>query len=63
METSKTKVVIPREVAEEIEHLRSGVGYGVTRDNAYICELAMRTGGGNPTATRILRQIPFDSFS
>lgn len=57
-----TKVTIPREVAEEIEHLRSGVGYGKTRDNAQICEIALRTGGGIHPATHILRKIPFDTL-
>lgn len=55
-----TKVTIPREVADAIETLRSGAACIPVRDNAYICELAMHTGGGVPVATEVLRQIPFD---
>lgn len=54
------KVTIPRDVANMIEALRSDDHYGPARDNEYICELAMRTGGGVPIATSTLRKIPFD---
>ncbi|MEK3836512.1 hypothetical protein [Paenibacillus sp. FSL R7-0128] len=58
-----TKVTIPREVADALETLRSGTTGIPVRDNAYICELAMRTGGGGvPVSTQVLRQIPFDTL-
>lgn len=60
--TTQVKVTIPRDVANMIEALRSDDHYGPARDNAYICELAMRTGGGVPIATSTLRKIPFDTL-
>jgi hypothetical protein len=50
-------VTIPREVADRIESLRSS-----ERSNEYICELATRTGGAVPVATRDLHKISFDTL-
>ncbi|MFD1270626.1 hypothetical protein ACFQ3Y_24760 [Paenibacillus motobuensis] len=50
-------VTIPAEVADTIERLRNN-----ERDNAYITELALRTGGGIPLDSQVLRTIPFDTL-
>ncbi|QOT13759.1 hypothetical protein JNUCC32_31220 (plasmid) [Paenibacillus sp. JNUCC32] len=53
-----TLPIIPKEVAEVIEKLRRNPDYG----DAFICDLASRTGGGLHNDTITLRLIPFDTL-
>lgn len=52
-----TIVIILTDVADTIERLRKD-----ERDNAYITELALRTGGGLPLDSQVLRSIPFNTL-
>lgn len=52
-----TLVTIPQEVAHVINDLRYD-----ECDTAYISELALRSGGGVPSATLTLQSIPFDTL-
>lgn len=58
MTTEIKKAILPRIVADRIEELRGCF----ERNNEYIADLWMRTGGGVPAATNDLRQVTFDTL-